>query len=191
MSTKSTELLSPRRFGIGPIVKLPHATTTLEQSQDEQHSSKLWNIGNPPACDMQGFMMMFGGTMCAFYTLSLCTYYLSAVKYNKGNKEFAEITERKLHGISIVYSFGTCTFYLAAGFYNNFPDGNMCFVIEKPPGCHKNHDVECERGEQAANVLLFWTLIPLMLICVGIQYSLGSFIFSSKKTGTDSKDGLH
>lgn len=156
---------------IGPIVTVP-----------APGNIKLWNIGNQKTCDFQGFIVTFGATMCCFYTLFLCMFFLHVVKYNKTNKEFSTTIERKMHGIAIAYSLCTSVTYLIFGFYNNVPHGNMCFVIDSPFGCHMDQNMECERGEYSANVLAL-TMIPCMFISVAMHYYLGSLYLFVKKDG--------
>ena len=115
--------------------------------------------------------------------LCTCIFYLKVVKYNKSNEDFARTTERNLHGFVMLFSFCTSVFYFILGLYNNSPHGNMCVVIESPYGCHKNPDVECKRGEYASNLVLFLTFIPLVCICFGIQYNLGSLYLFVKADG--------
>ena len=147
---------------IGPFVTMP----------TPGFQSSIFGEGNQLSCDMQGFMILSGGTLCASYTLSLCIYFLCAVKYEMSDQKFATTVEWKLHTAALILSLGTSAIYVSLGLYNNLPDGNMCFVIEWPNGCHRNLDLDCDRGENATDIILYLTMIPLMFIFVGISYSL-------------------
>ena len=187
-----SDLFQSLALMIGPIV----TDSNISQSQ-YANEVKLWNIGNRASCDFQGFLIMFGASMCASYTLSLCIFYLQAVKHSKTNEEFAKGVEWKLHGIGILYAFVSSVIYLTCGFYNNFPDGSMCFVVEKPVGCHASSStsnnssnsnsptgsVECERGAGAQTLILYLTFIPVMFICMGIMHALGSLYLFVKADG--------
>jgi hypothetical protein len=151
---------------IGPIA------TPAVPKVEEQYAYLFLKLGNQQTCDLQGFMIMFGSTSCAIYTLGLCIYYLSVIKFSKSDKDFSTDIERKFHVIGFMFSFGTSIFYVANGLYNSLPDGNMCFAIESPSGCIDDPDVECVRGSQARELVLYITFIPIMIICAAIQTSL-------------------
>ncbi len=101
-------------------------------------------------------------------------YYLHAIKYNKSDQEFSKTTERKLHIAAIVYPLATSVLFLLTKNINAFPDGHLCFIFEEPYGCTDNDDVDCVRGEHAFLLVTFLSFLPVMLVCGGMTYSLGS-----------------
>ncbi len=161
---------------IGPFVTPPRTQTGWRDGQ-------VWNNGNQSSCDFQGFLTIFGGTMVAIYLLALCIYYVHKVKFGVEDKDFAVKTERYLHALAVSLSLGTSILYLCLGYYNNFPDGNMCVVIEAPYGCLQDPEIKCERGEHAKNLVFMLTFIPIMVICLAIHYYLGSLFLFVKKNG--------
>jgi len=161
-------------LSIGDILQSLSSVIGPMAAAPSEDNPPLWGIGNQASCDAQGFMIMVGGVAVASYTLLLCIFYLHVVKYNMSDQDFSKKIEPKLQAAAIIYSFSASTFYLVNGDYNNVPDGNMCFVANKPHGCHRNPDIECERGENATDHLLYLTFIPIICVCMGIMYALSS-----------------
>jgi hypothetical protein len=134
------------------------------------------------------------------YSFSLNLYYLCIIKYNMREKRFQRKIEPFIHIIPAVWSVGGSTFALFSKMFNpgkstflNLslmfsqeahthriieyhhraigPSGG-CFLSSKPLGCHKNDDVECERGENGPRFFLFYGAIPNFLCIIGIITTL-------------------
>jgi len=131
----------------------------------------VWGaIGNTGTCTAQGFFLQTGAAVL-YITMLLMLYYVLTVRYNMSEINFRKRIELYAHIIIISLSLVPSIIGATFGWFNNI--GNICFIGSYPKGCNINSEVECERGENAFEILwlitgffaaISFAFLPLSLI---------------------------
>ena len=135
-------------------------------------------IENQWACDFDATVFMYGLLGAVSYTMALCLYYLSAVKYKLSDQEFARKIERKVHVGAVVVPGLLCSLFTSMELFNPLPEQNFCFVNHLPPGCHTDPDIECIRGTNAQWYGTYLVILPFLLILSGMLIALSMLCWS-------------
>jgi len=132
----------------------------------------VWAIGNVRSCDANGFVMVLGSVAVPMYTLTLCVYYLYAVKFNMSNREFNKRIERKVHVGIITWCVVSCIVLLSTKNLNPVPGGQICYPTASPMFCDFGPSGQCVRGQNSQLYALIIIYIPLFICLLGVMISM-------------------
>ena len=108
----------------------------------------IGNMGNIATCDAQGFIVSFGSACTCCYNTVLTVYFLLFVKYSWNETRLRKI-EPIFHAFAILLPLIDSIFNLVMGWYNTgLP---CCYLATYPWRCTTDSNIECARGENAAN----------------------------------------
>ena len=121
--------------------------------------------GNEFTCSLQGFLFHMTLTS-ALYNVSLIVTFVLMIRYKVEERIVASRYEKYMHIISIGIPlvFGIVCWSL--GLYNPVPDLGLarCFLAPSPVGCESNDDMECLRGENYKIFIIFFVMVPFVVI---------------------------
>jgi hypothetical protein len=139
----------------------------------------VWGaMGNYASCNAQGFFIQFGMTG-SFYNGALALYYYKSLCHSMKDEQIAKTYEKWIHTGCLVWSLGTATAAWQQDLYSF--SGIGCWIAPEPLRCHTRDDVDCIRGEDAYLYSWVYTGIPLILICIYINYTMGMIYMKVKE----------
>lgn len=151
----------------------------------------VWGLGNEQTCALNGFFYTFGMSVVHMYMLTLCIYYVSKLKFQMTDIQYAERIEGKLHKFIIAINFIILTPCLVLGLFHPSPMGTMCAIAVYPTGCRYDPDLYgvCDNEDISITdimLLLHAVVIPLVSI-LGIVICLTVIAYGIRRPIPESQ----
>ena len=134
-------------------------------------TTHVWKaFGTTSTCTLQGFLIFTGCVGGGLYNFVLSLFYLFTIEYGVKSEVMTKRIEPFLHGVPSIYLFGANIFLLYHESFNTA--GTICMIAPNPRNCHKDPNVQCERGENASMYFWYFHGLPLLVLFVLIGYCM-------------------
>jgi hypothetical protein len=116
----------------------------------DQSETIFGATGSTATCTAQGFFNELGNITTPLYSVSLCIWYLLALKHSWREQDVSQTIEFAMHALPISIGLTMAICGLPLTLYNN--SGFLCWYAPYPAGCDSDTDdplTSCTRGEFA------------------------------------------
>lgn len=122
--------------------------------------------GNEMSCDVQGFLIQFGGSASTLYNASLALYFLLVIRYNLSEKKVAKV-EKWIHFVTLGFSLATAIVCEAMNLYH--ASITWCWIAPDPDeDCFAYEDFhECLHRDNSWLYRYAFRYIPIYLSVFG------------------------
>jgi len=171
-------------FGMSSMDIIYSTASLLSTIPFPRDTPSLWGLmyGNTATCTIQGLFLFSGNIGSNAYNCSLAMFYMLTIVYGVRDELMKKRIEPFFHAVPLVYIVGADIFLLIKKSFN--PLGTMCLITPYPRGCQFDPNVNCARGEHAAEDFWSfhaWPVITMFFIVLLVMAKLYHAVRSQEK----------